>query len=180
MPSKENTDLEYIIKGKIRSIPDYPRPGISFKDITPLLKDTKAFNLAIDALAKKISAKDFDYIAGIEARGFIIGSALSYKLKKGFIPIRKKGKLPYEKIGIDYELEYGKETLEVHKDAVEKGSRVLIVDDLLATGGTAKATADLLTRLGAKVSGYAFIVELSFLDGRKKLGESNITFLVAY
>ncbi|MDE1768186.1 MAG: adenine phosphoribosyltransferase [Candidatus Micrarchaeota archaeon] len=169
-----------MIKGKIRTIPNYPKPGISFRDITPLLKDAMAFNLAIDALAEKISEKDFDYIAGIEARGFIIGSALSYKLRKGFIPIRKKGKLPYEKIGIDYELEYGKETLEVHKDAAEKGSKVLIVDDLLATGGTAKAAAQLITKIGAKVYGYAFVVELSSLDGRKKLGEGRIIYLVAY
>ncbi len=182
MPSKKSDteSAEDLIKSRIRAIQDYPKPGIIFRDITPLLKDSVLFSKCIDLMAEKVSKYNFDYIAGIEARGFIVGSALSYKTGKGFIPIRKKGKLPYAKISKDYQLEYGMETIEIHKDSVERGSKVLIVDDLLATGGTASASADLIKSLGAKVSGYAFIVELQFLEGRKRLSGDNVTVLIKY
>src|SRR5271170_6164781 len=168
MPKVQKPDeTQALLRSRIRDVPDYPRPGVLFKDITPLLKDSKAFGKAIDLLAKSASKMDFDYVVGIEARGFIIGSALSYKLSKGFVPIRKKGKLPYKKVSRSYVLEYGTETIEMHEDAIEKGKRVLIVDDLLATGGTARASADLIRQVGAEVAGYVFIVELLDLNGRK-------------
>ena len=182
MPNKKSDaeSAEVLIREKIRAIPNYPKPGIMFRDITPLLKNGAAFGKCIDLLAQMVSKYDFDYIAGIEARGFIVASALAYKTGKGFIPIRKKGKLPYEKVSKDYQLEYGVETIEMHKDAVEIGSKVLIVDDLLATGGTATAGADLVRVLGASISGYAFIVELTALNGRSKLNDKNISVLVKY
>jgi adenine phosphoribosyltransferase len=176
----EAEETEELIKSRIRAIPDYPKPGITFRDITPLLKDSVAFSKCIDLLADRVSAYDFDYIAGIEARGFIVASALAYKLGRGLIPIRKKGKLPYSKISKSYQLEYGIETIEVHSDSVERGSGVLIADDLLATGGTASAGADLIRDLGAEVKGYAFIVELEFLGGRTRLGDRDICSLVKY
>ncbi len=177
--SKSSASLvEELAKSRIRDIPDYPKPGIIFKDITPLMKDKVAFSKCIDALAEKMSKYKFDYIAGIEARGFIIGSALAYKMNKGFIPIRKKGKLPYKTASKNYLLEYGTATIEVHQDAVEKDSKVMIVDDLLATGGTAFAGAELIRSLGAEVVGFAFIIELTGLDGRKILKDSNIEVLV--
>ena len=173
-------DVQTVVGSRIRAIPNYPKPGITFRDITPLLKDGVAFSKSIDMLADSVSGYDFDYISGIEARGFIIASALAYKLGKGFIPIRKKGKLPFDKIGKTYTLEYGKETIEMHKDSVERGSDVLVVDDLLATGGTASAAAELITSLGANVAGFAFIVELSALNGRLKLGSHRISSLIRY
>ncbi|MGD0728668.1 MAG: adenine phosphoribosyltransferase [Candidatus Micrarchaeaceae archaeon] len=170
---------EYI-KSKIRDIPDYPKKGILFKDITPLLKDPDAFAVCMEELASKLDGKSIDYIVGIEARGFIIGSALAYLLKKGFIPIRKEGKLPAQVVKKEYTLEYGTSTIEIHKDAIEKGSNVVIVDDLLATGGTAKAAADLLTEIGANITAIAFVVELSFLNGREKLSDYEIMSLIKY
>jgi len=172
--------IEETLRERIRSIPDYPKKGILFRDITPVLKDGYAFGSCIDELAKHFAKEKIDYVAGIEARGFIIGGALADALHVGFIPIRKQGKLPYKKISIEYELEYSKETMEMHEDAVEKGSRVLIVDDLLATGGTAAASAELLRRVGAKVVGFAFVVELSELRGRGKLGGARIVSLIRY
>ncbi|MDE1874421.1 MAG: adenine phosphoribosyltransferase [Candidatus Micrarchaeota archaeon] len=173
-------ELEKRIRAKIRDVPDYPKKGILFKDITPLLKDHCTFSACIDALADSFKGEKIDYAAGVEARGFIIGGALAGKLGVGFVPIRKKGKLPYRKVSIDYELEYGKETLEAHEDAVEKGSSVLIVDDLLATGGTARAAADLVQKMGASIIGFGFIVELSELNGRGKLGGQRIVSLIRY
>ena len=173
-------DLETSLKAKIRSIRDYPKKGILFRDITPLLKDRASFRACIAALAKQFSGEGIDYVAGIEARGFILGGALAEKLGVGFVPIRKKGKLPYKKVSVDYELEYGKGTMEAHEDAVEKGSRVLIADDLLATGGTAKASGRLIQKMGAEIAGYAFLVELSDLKGREKLNGSRIISLVKY
>ncbi|MCL4364989.1 MAG: adenine phosphoribosyltransferase [Candidatus Marsarchaeota archaeon] len=172
--------VEELIKSHIRDIPDYPKPGIVFKDITPLLKDSSTFNSCIDALAQRLSGTDFDYIVGIEARGFIIGGALAYKMKKGFVPVRKKGKLPYDKISKSYQLEYGMETMEMHSDAIEKNSRVIVVDDLLATGGTASATAAMINSLGGSIAGFAFITELSFLNGRERLDSRNIVVLLRY
>lgn len=173
-------NLESVLKAKIRSIPDYPRKGILFRDITPMLKDPETFGACIGAMAKHFASDRVDYVAGIEARGFIVGGAVAEKLGAGFIPLRKKGKLPYKKVSIDYELEYSKETMEMHEDAVEKGSRVLVVDDLLATGGTARASVDLLKKQGAKIVGFAFVVELTDLMGREKLHGARIVSLVRY
>lgn len=169
-----------MLLGHIRDVPDYPKKGILFKDITPLLKDSTAFETCIDAFAQMVSGVQFDYVLGVESRGFILGSALAYKIGKGFVPARKKGKLPYKTISQEYALEYGTATLEMHIDAIEKGSRILIVDDLLATGGTAKATAQLVEQLGGRVVGIAFAVELAFLEGRKKLAPYEICSLIKY
>ncbi len=153
----------------IRNIPDFPVKGIQFKDITPLLKNPEAVRYVIEDIKAHFANKDIKYIAGIEARGFIFGSALAYELGIGFIPIRKKGKLPYKTVSITYSLEYGENSLEVHEDALNRGDKVLIVDDLLATGGTTKATYDLLSGIGGDVVGAAFIIELTDLKGRDKL-----------
>ncbi len=157
------------LKNIIRNIPDFPVKGIQFKDITPLLKDPEAFGYIVREIKDHFKEKGIKYIAGIEARGFIFGSVLAYEMGIGFIPIRKKGKLPYKTVSITYSLEYGESSLEVHEDALDKGDKVLIVDDLLATGGTTKATYDLLTKLGGDVVGAAFIIELTELKGRDKL-----------
>ena len=159
------------IKNLIRNIPDYPKKGIIFRDITTLIKDPAGFRIVIDKLKDRYSRErvDFDTIAGIESRGFIIGGALSYCLGKGFIPIRKKGKLPAETISHEYELEYGTDTVEIHRDAINEGDRVLIVDDLLATGGTAMAAVSLIEKLGGVVAELAFIVDLPDLMGSKKI-----------
>lgn len=157
------------LAGCIRDVPDFPKPGILFKDITTLLKEPKAFKRSIDALAARIKGKKIDAVVAIESRGFIFGSALAYKLGAGFVPVRKKGKLPYKTRSASYALEYGIDTLEMHVDALKPGSRVLIVDDLLATGGTMKAVVGLVKGFKAKVVGVVFLVELSFLKGRGKL-----------
>jgi adenine phosphoribosyltransferase len=161
------------IKSRIRTIPDHPKKGIMFRDITTLIKDPVGFRLVIDSLTQRYIKGDidFDTIVGIEARGFIIGGALSYTLGKGFIPVRKKGKLPGETISHEYALEYGTDTIEIHKDAISKGERVLVVDDLLATGGTALAAAALIEKLGGIVSEMAFIVNLPDVGGARKLKE---------
>lgn len=168
------------IKKWIRDIPDFPKPGIIFKDITPLLSETAAFQKVIDAFAKRASGKSIDYVIGIESRGFIFGGALAYRIDAGFIPIRKKGKLPYKTDEVEYDLEYGTGTLQIHQDAIHKGSRVLIVDDLLATGGTAKATCNLIEKSGGVVVEVDFVVELAFLNGRDKLKGYEICSLVQY
>jgi len=159
------------IKSKIRTIPDYPKKGIMFRDITTLIKDPVGFRLVIDTLTQRYIHRsfEFDTIVGIESRGFIIGAALSYTLGKGFIPIRKKGKLPAEVVSQEYALEYGTDRIEIHKDALRKGERVLLVDDLLATGGTAMAAAALVEKLGGVVAEMTFIVDLPEVGGRKKL-----------
>ncbi len=161
------------LKSKIRTIPDHPKKGILFRDITTLLKDPVGFRLVIDALTQRYLKGDihFDLIVGIEARGFIIGGALSYTLGKGFVPIRKVGKLPAEVVRHEYQLEYGTDTVEIHRDAINKGTKVLIVDDLLATGGTALAAAALIEKLGGTVAEMAFIVNLPDVGGEKKLKE---------
>src|SRR5512142_1774026 len=158
------------IKSKIRTVPDYPKKGILFRDITTLIKDPVGFRLVIDTMTQRYLHADFgfDTIVGIESRGFIIGSALAYTLGKGFIPIRKKGKLPAEVITQEYQLEYGTDRIEIHKDALAKGERVLIVDDLLATGGTALAAAALVEKLGAVVAEMCFIVDLPEVGGGRK------------
>jgi adenine phosphoribosyltransferase len=161
------------IKSKIRTVPDYPKKGIMFRDITTLIKDPVGFRLVIDTLTQRYMHADFNFdtIVGIESRGFIIGSALAYTLGKGFIPIRKKGKLPAEVVSQEYTLEYGTDRIEIHRDALRKGERVLLVDDLLATGGTAMAAAALVEKLGAVVVELAFIVDLPDIGGKKKLRE---------
>ncbi len=161
------------IKSKIRSIPDYPKKGIMFRDITTLIKDPVGFRLVIDNLTQRYlnNGMDFDIIVGIEARGFIIGGALSYTLGKGFAPIRKKGKLPADVISQEYQLEYGTDQVEIHRDAFEKGTKILLVDDLLATGGTALAAAALIEKLGGVITEMAFIVNLPDVGGAKKLSE---------
>lgn len=159
------------IKSKIRTIPDYPKKGIMFRDITTLIKDPVGFRLVIDNFTQRYikGDLDFDVIVGIESRGFIIGGALSYTLGRGFVPIRKKGKLPGEKISHEYELEYGTDVIEIHKDSLKKGERVIIIDDLLATGGTALAAAALVEKLGGVVVEMAFIVDLPDVGGHKKI-----------
>ena len=164
----------------IRDIPDYPKKGIIFKDITPLLANPKSFKKAIDLLANKVKDIKIDAIASMEARGFIFGSALAYKLGKKFIPMRKKGKLPYKTIKEEYELEYGKDIIEMHVDAVKPGERVLIVDDLLATGGTAVAVANLVKQAKGIVAGMAFLIDLTFLKGREKLKDYKVFSIIKY
>ncbi len=167
-------------KKKIRNVPDFPKKGIVFRDITTLLKDAQAFGAAVDRVAARYSRRNIDLVVGVEARGFVLGAALAYKLGAGFVPLRKPGKLPAEVEREEYALEYGTDALEVHRDAVRKGERVLIVDDLLATGGTARAAARLVEKLGGDVVGIAFLVELAFLGGRAKLGGREAWALVSY
>ncbi len=157
------------IKSLIRTIPDFPKPGIMFRDITTLLKHTEGFRSTIDQLVGKYRGVKIDKVAGIESRGFIIGAALAYQLKAGFVPIRKKGKLPGENFGHDYELEYGTDRLEIHTDAIQKGEKVLLVDDLIATGGTAEATVKLIGKTSGQIIGCAFVIDLPDLGGRKRL-----------
>ncbi len=156
-------------KSYIRDIPDFPKKGIIFKDITPLLKDKGAFNSVVNIIADRYKDKKVDTVASIEARGFIFGSAVAHKLNIGMIPIRKKGKLPYDTVSVTYDLEYGTDTLEMHKDAVSSGDNVLLIDDLLATGGTAAAVCDLIKKAGGNIVEVAFMIELEFLKGRSKL-----------
>ena len=157
------------LKKYIRDIPDFPKKGIIFKDITTLLSHKDAFKKVIDIFTERYRDKKIDKIVAADARGFIFGGVLAYELNAGFVPVRKKGKLPYKAISADYELEYGTDTLYVHEDAISAGERVLVVDDLLATGGTAKATCDLVSRLNGDIIELAFMIELSFLNGRDKL-----------
>ncbi len=167
-------------KKLIREIPDFPKPGILFYDITTLLKDKTGFATLIDKLSQHYVAQKIDLVLGMEARGFIFAPALAYCLNAGFVPVRKPGKLPAECVKYDYALEYGTNTLEVHKDAIQPGQRVLIVDDLLATGGTAEATAKLAEKLGGKIAGLGFVVELDFLHGRDKLKGYDVMSLLHY
>ena len=168
------------LKKYIRIIPDFPTKGINFKDITPLLKDGKAYKAAIDQLSELIREKQIDIIVGPEARGFVIGGPLAYKLECGFIPVRKKGKLPAASLTSAYELEYGKDELQIHKDAILPGQKVFICDDLLATGGTIKTTISMVEKLGGQVVGVGFIIELSYLDGRKQLENYDVFSLLRY
>jgi adenine phosphoribosyltransferase len=174
-----NKDIDSIRKA-IRDIPDFPRPGIVFKDITPLLGDGPLFAKTIDVLAERYRDKKIDTVLGIESRGFIVGAALAYKLGAGFCVVRKPGKLPYDTHSASYELEYGTDSLEIHIDAIPQNARVLIVDDLIATGGTAAATAQLVSKLGGEVVECAFVIELSFLRGRDKLQPYGVFSLVHY
>ncbi len=168
------------LKKLIREVPDYPKPGILFYDLTTLLKDKQGFKRLIDQLCEHYDGHTIDVVAGIEARGFIFAPALAYRLGAGFVPVRKPKKLPAKTSSISYDLEYGKDTLEIHEDAIKPGDRVIICDDLLATGGTAAATAKLIGQLGGKVEGLAFAVELTFLKGRAKLADLDVFSLIQY
>ncbi len=168
------------LKSKIRDVPDFPKPGIVFKDLTPLLSDVKSFQKIIDFFAKRYSEKAVDTIVGIESRGFIFGAPLAYRIDASFVPVRKKGKLPYKTTAVTYDLEYGTDTLEIHEDAIHPGSRVLVVDDLLATGGTCAATCQLVEKSGGSVVECAFVVELNFLLGRNKLKGREIFSLIQF
>lgn len=164
--SKERIDA---IKSLIRDVPDFPKPGIVFKDITPVLADPKAFNLCLDLMSERYDGRAFDTIVGIESRGFIFGAALAARVRKAFVPVRKPGKLPSATERMSYDLEYGSDAVEIHRDAIKRGDKVLIVDDLIATGGTAWATSELVRKLGGEVIGATFVIELTFLPGRKRL-----------
>ena len=169
-----------LIRSTIREVPDYPKPGILFYDITPLLASPEAFRAIIDLLCERYADAKLDRIVGMESRGFLFGTPMADRLGVGFSPVRKPGKLPCDVEAVSYELEYGTDTLEIHRDAVESGQRVLIVDDLLATGGTAAAAVDLVQRIGGVVVGCAFVVELGFLNGRDKLPGQELYSLVTY
>ena len=168
------------LKQYIRDIPDYPQPGILFRDITPLLQDARALRFSIDKLAERYRGAGIDAVVGIESRGFIFGTPLAYLLDVGFVPVRKKGKLPADTISIQYDLEYGTNVLEIHTDGLRSGQRILIVDDLLATGGTTEGTVRLVESLGARVVSLAFLIELSALQGRSRLPGNDVFALLSY
>jgi len=178
-PLRAGINCEHL-KKLIREVPDFPKKGILFYDITTLLKDKLGLATLIDALAEHYINKDVDLVLGMEARGFIFGPALAYRLNAGFVPVRKPGKLPAATARYDYALEYGTNTLEIHKDAIQPGQRVIIADDLLATGGTAEATTKLAASLGAEIAGLGFVVELDFLKGREKLKQYDVFSLLHY
>src|SRR5450432_4117372 len=168
------------LKKLIREMPDYPKPGILFYDLTTLLKDKNGFHTLIDLLCEHYNGHTIDIVAGIEARGFILAPALAYRLDAGFVPVRKPKKLPWKATSVTYQLEYGTDTLEIHQDAIKPGQRVLISDDLLATGGTAAATVELIRKLGGEVAGASFAVELTFLNGRAKLPGIDVFSMIKY
>jgi adenine phosphoribosyltransferase len=169
-------DIEAVISARVRDVPDYPKPGVLFKDITPLLGDADAFGDVVEAMAASFGP--VDKVVGIEARGFILAAPVAYEIRAGFVPVRKQGKLPSATFAKEYDLEYGSAVLEVHQDAFRPGERVLIVDDVLATGGTARATASLIQRAGAEVVGVAVLMELSFLKGRAAIGNLEVRSLL--
>lgn len=166
------------LKKYIRDVPNFPKQGIIFKDITPLLKDGRAFADAVNRIADEYKDKKVDVILSVEARGFIFGAAVAYKMGVGLVPVRKPGKLPHRTHRATYDLEYGKDTLQIHQDAFPKGAKVLIVDDLLATGGTTQAVAGLVEKMGGEIVGIAFVIELTFLKGREKLNKFQVTSLI--
>ena len=172
-------DVEWL-RAHIRDIPDFPKPGVVFKDITPLLAHAEGFRATIDAIAACFEGEPVDKVLGVEARGFILAAPVADRLSAGFVPVRKAGKLPWQIEQQEYELEYGSDLLEIHRDAVKEGERTLIVDDVLATGGTAAATIRLVERLGGSVVGLGFALELGFLDGRSKLGSHRVASLLEY
>lgn len=176
MTARSTDDL----RAKIREVPDFPKPGILFYDITTLLRDADAFGEVIDRMAEAVKGEQIDLVVGMESRGFIFAAPLADRLGAGFVPVRKLGKLPAETIEVEYDLEYGTATLEIHRDAITPGQRVLVVDDLLATGGTVLGTIELVRRLGGEIAGLSFMVELTALGGRSKLGEFTIHTLLAY
>ena len=169
-----------LAEGLVRDVPDFPKPGILFKDITPIVQNHDALREVVALLADGARERKIDAVLGIEARGFIFGAPVALDLGVGFVPLRKLGKLPYDRVTEKYDLEYGTNTVELHSDSVKPGQRVLIIDDLLATGGTAAAAARLVERLGGVVVGFGFVIELSFLDGRKALGQYDVQALITY
>ncbi len=178
LPLTTNT-MDHLRK-LIREVPDFPKEGINFYDITTLLKDAEGLRQTIDALAEQFKGEQIDTVIGVESRGFIFAAPLAYHLNAGFVPVRKPKKLPAEKVSVSYDLEYGQDTLEMHKDAVGEGHKILIVDDLLATGGTAKAVVDLVEGLGGNIIGLLFVVELNFLHGREKFNGYDVRSLIRY
>ncbi len=168
------------LKQIIREVPDFPKPGINFYDITTLLQDAEAFKQTIDEMVERVKDEKIDTVIGIESRGFIFGTPIAYHLGAGFVPVRKPNKLPFEKVAVSYDLEYGQDTVEMHIDAIGDGHRVLIVDDLLATGGTARAVADLVEKVGGNIVKVMFVIELDFLKGREKLNGYEIDSLLRY
>jgi adenine phosphoribosyltransferase len=168
------------LRSKIREVPDFPKPGILFYDITTLLREPEAFREVIDQMAGQVDADEVDVVVGMESRGFIFSAPLAYQLNAGFVPVRKLGKLPAETLEVEYDLEYGTATLEIHRDAITDGQRVLIVDDLLATGGTVLGTIELVRRLGGEIAGLSFMVELTALRGRDRLADYRIHTLLSY
>ena len=175
-----NRVVEEKLKRTIRDVPDFPKPGIVFKDITPLLHHHRAFSAAIQELVERYRKSGIDVVAGIESRGFLFGAPLAHELGVAFVPVRKQGKLPYKTIRMSYDLEYGSATIEMHTDAISPGEKVILLDDLLATGGTIRAACDLVKRMGGQVVGLAFLIELSFLHGRDKLREYDIFSILQY
>ncbi|MED9947053.1 MULTISPECIES: adenine phosphoribosyltransferase [Peptacetobacter] len=168
------------LESKIRNIQDFPKPGIGFKDITTLLKDGEAFKEAVDRIVENLKDKDIDYVVGPEARGFLLGAPVAYALGVGFVPIRKPGKLPAEVVSFEYDLEYGTDKIEMHKDSIEEGKKVAIIDDLLATGGTVEAATKLIESLGGEIASIQFLIELEFLNGRDKLKGYDVESIIKY
>lgn len=168
------------LKSHVRDVVDYPEVGVTFRDITPLLSDAAAFKLAVDGLVEQFDGVEVDQVVGVESRGFIFGAALAYRIGAGFVPVRRPGKLPWAVVREEYELEYGTDKLEIHRDAIRPGERIMIVDDVLATGGTAKATTTLVETLGGQIVGLGFLLELDALAGRSKLGERTVRSLLRY
>lgn len=168
------------LESKIRNIQDFPKPGIGFKDITTLLKDGEAFKEAIDKIVENLKDKDIDYVVGPEARGFLLGAPVAYALGVGFVPIRKPGKLPAEVVSFEYDLEYGTDKIEMHKDSIEEGKKVVIIDDLLATGGTVEAATKLIESLGGEIVSIQFLIELEFLNGKDKLKGYDVESIIKY
>lgn len=179
MGRPSDTEIQEIER-HIRTVQDYPQPGISYKDITPLIEDGTAMHAAVDALAQIVESVEYDRILSAEARGFVFGTALAYRVQKGLVLARKPNKLPRETISADYELEYGTDSLEAHADSIPPGTRVLVADDLLATGGTARAMCELVEEAGGTVAGTAFLIELGYLDGREKLSPYEVISLITY
>ena len=177
--SQQGTPADFL-KSRIREVPDFPKPGINFYDITTLLRDPQGFRAAIDSLAAPFAGVGVDIVVGIESRGFILGGAVADRLGAGFCPIRKPGKLPAKTLRESFSLEYGTDSIEIHTDAIQPGQRVLVVDDVLATGGTARAAASLVKRLGGTLHGLAFLIELDFLNGREKLAGEQVTSILHY
>lgn len=168
------------LESKIRNIQDFPKPGIGFKDITTLLKDGEAFKEAVDRIVENLKDKDIDYVVGPEARGFLLGAPVAYALGVGFVPIRKPGKLPAEVVSFEYDLEYGTDKIEMHKDSIEEGKKVAIIDDLLATGGTVEAATKLIESLGGEIASIQFLIELEFLNGKDKLKGYDVESIIKY
>ena len=177
---KEEKSMEAMLRENIRDIPDFPKPGIIFKDITPLLQNHEAFAATISNLVERYKGKKIDVVVGIESRGFLFGAPLAHQIGTSFVPLRKKGKLPYKTVDMTYDLEYGTATIEIHTDAISEGQRVLVLDDLLATGGTAGAACELVRKLGGELVECAFVVELGFLNGREKIKGVPIHSMITY